>query len=256
MTDETVADEVEIDPLAEKTVVAPPPPDDKTPSQPPEESSPSVDTKPAVDPVQARINKITAEKYGEKRRADAAELRLAELEGNQTPVAPTEAPKLEDFDFDEAKFNAATIEYQVDQRFAAQATQGQQQAADDARQNAAANFATKEAEFGATTPDYSEVVKNIPQLHPDTLDVIYSMENGPQLAHYLGSHLDVADKIANASPVNAAVELGRIAATLATSTKTVETTSAPEPVDTLAGAAGGVGKPLDDMSMDEVMHLP
>jgi hypothetical protein len=43
---------------------------------------------------------------------------------------------------------------------------------------------------------------------------------------------------------------------LATSTKTVETTSAPEPVDTLAGAAGGVGKPLDDMSMDEVMHLP
>lgn len=250
-TDATVPGEPELDPLAE--IKEPPSTEEKPPATPEESSTSDVDTKP--DAVQQRINKITAEKHEERRGRIAAEERLAEMEGNNTPAISGEPPKLEDFDFDESKYNDAVIDYKVDSKLAAQAEQTKQQATDDTRRDAAATFANREAEFGKTVGDYAETVKKIPQLHPETLDIIYSMENGPQMAHYLGSHLDVADKIATASPVQAAVELGRIAATLAATTKTVETSNAPKPVDTLSGS-GGVGKDQDEMSMAEIMALP
>ena len=243
MTDEADVQEVEIDPLAEPAApVAPPPPADENPPTP----------APTVDPVQGRINKITAEKYEEKRRADAAEAELEKLRGDNTPVAPSEAPTLESCDFDESKFNAATIEFQVQTQIAANATQEKQQTADDARRATVDTFAAKEAEFIKDNPGYSDTVKLLPQFNSETLDAIYSV--GPQMAHYLGTHLDVADEIATASPVQAAMQLGRIAATMTASTKQIEQTNAPQPVDTLSGAAG-VGKDLDEMSMDEIMAV-
>jgi hypothetical protein len=259
MTGETVEvekkddDEVELDPLK---------PSSEIETKTTEESSTSVETKDdkpteteTVDPVQKRINKITAEKHEARREASVLRERVAELEGNKKPEELGEPPKLEDFDFDEAKHNEAMIDYKVNQRFADQATQDSQKTAEDVRRSRADDFTAKEAEFSAKTEGYAEAVQKIPQLPPETLDTIYSMENGPQMAHYLGTHLDVADEIANAPPMVAAVRLGQIAAGFAAPTKTVEKTSAPKPVDTLAGAGGGVGKDLDDMSMDEIMHM-
>ena len=252
MTDETVVEEVELDPLNEAPVVEVVA-GSEAESAPAGEPSPPVEEVNEPDNVQLRINKITAEKYAEKRRAEELEKRLAELESAK-PALPNEAPKLEDFDYDDAKHTEAVIQYQVQKQLEAQANSQKQQAQQTAQQAKAADFAAKEAEFGAKTPDYAEAVGNIPQLHPDTLDAIYSLDNGPQMAHYLGKHLDVADEIANAPPHIAAVKLGQIAASLQVNAQKVTTTSAPEPVATLSGA-GGVTKDLNDLSMDEIMAL-
>lgn len=242
--DATVDVEPEIDPLIETTET------DPIQTETPEESSPSVDAKP--DPVQARINKITADKYAEKRRADAAELKVKELEGANKPAPTSEEPTLEDSDFDETKHNAALIQYQVGQQLAAQAAQQRQTTVDEAKHTKATEFAAKEVEFEKSHPGYADVVANIPQLQPETLELVYNL--GPEMAHYLGSHLDVADEIANATPMQAAVTLGRIAATMDATANTVTTTTAPEPVQTLKGA-GGINKTTDEMSMDEIMGL-
>jgi hypothetical protein len=244
---DVTAVEVELDPLTD--VVAPPPPaDDKaTPTQTPTEPVA------AIDPVQARINEITAKRYAEQRRADAAEAELAKLKGAPAPIAK-DPPKLEDFDFDETRHNAAMIEYQVETQLSAKAAEGVQQSKEDAARQAADAFAVKEAEFANATPGYSDAVANLPRFPADTLDAIYSLDNGPQMAHYLGTHLDVADRIANASPVQAAMELGRIAASMAATAPIITPSGAPEPVETLSGA-GGVSKDMDDMSMDEIMAL-
>lgn len=254
MTDENAAEEVELDPLNETPAVEANA-EGEAESAPAEDSSPSVEAteEQANDAVQKRINKITAEKYAEKRRAEELEKRLAELESAK-PALPAETPKLEDFDYDESRHTEAVVQYQIQKQLEAQAAQQKQQEQQNAQKAKAAAFAAKEAEFGAANPDYAESVANIPKLHPETLDAIYSLENGPQMAHYLGKHLDVADEIASASPVQAAVRIGQIAAALSVNNKQVSTTSAPEPVSTLSGAAG-VAKDLDEMSMDEIMAL-
>lgn len=240
MTDENVNDgEVILDPLNENTVIDGESPPEETPG----ESSPPVETKKEgaeVDPIQKRINKITAEKYEARREADSLKARIVELEGKK-PEIPAEAPKLEDFDYDETKHNEALVQYQVKKHLADQATQASQQTIDDERQVIYSDFAKKEAEFGDANPEYFEAVKNLPLFKQDTVEAIYSMENGAEMAYYLATHLDIADKIASATPFNAAMQLGRIAATLSASpTKTVTTTAAPEPVSTLKGA-GTVG---------------
>lgn len=240
-----MTDAVAIDPLVE---APPPPPADDTLDQPP-----TVPVE-AIDPVQARINKITAEKYGQKRRADAAEAELAKLKGVSAPVAASEPPELKDFDFDETKHNAAMIEYQVGRQISVKAEEGKQLAIESAAKVSADTFAVKEAEFAAKTPDYSEAVSNLPKFPSETLEAIYSLDNGPQMAHYLGSHLDVAERIASATPVQAAMEIGRIAAGMAVPASTITASGAPAPVETLSGAAG-VSKDLEDMSMEEIAAL-
>ena len=206
-----------------------------------EESSPSVESNDVPEGVQNRFNKLTGEKYGLKRENDELKRKLAEATGAVKPPEAT-APKLEDFDFDDAAFNAASIKFQVDQGIKAYHKQNSEQVSNDAivaeRNQAADSFALKEAEFSAGNKDYEETVANLPQFPDDTLSAIFNLENGPQMAHYLGKHLDVAHELANANPMAAAVRLGQIAAGLATSTReTVSTSSAPEPVETLGGGS-------------------
>ena len=223
----------------------------------PAESAPApVDTPAEPDGVQKRINKITADKYEQQRRAEAAEQRLASLEAQQ-PAAPAQSvaePKVEDFETDEA-YHAALIDHRLDVKLAAQATTVQQTRELERRNEVANDFNAKVATFTETTPDYVDTINQIPQLQPETLEAIMTMDNGPQVAHYLGKHLDVADEIATASPMAAAMRLGEIRSQLANPKPNAQPSAAPEPVETLYGGGSGGGKDLDGMSMEEIMAL-
>jgi hypothetical protein len=205
---------------------------------------------------QERFNKITADKYAEKRRADAAEARLRELEAKvpqQQPESVT-APKLEDFDYDESKYNEALIDYKVNQK-AAQIQQQQEAAQSAAKQQQAAEaFNAKVASFAEQAPDYQEAVGNIPPLPAETLDVVMQAENGPQLAYYLGKHLDIADEIASASPYVAAMKLGAISERLAAVKPNVTTSAAPDPIEPIS-SGGSISRDLSEMSMEEIYNL-
>ncbi|MCK5600861.1 hypothetical protein KAR91_03270 [Candidatus Pacearchaeota archaeon] len=206
---------------------------------------------PAQDAVQKRINKITADKYAEKRRADDLQAKL-DAQVETKPKLPADAPQLEDFDYDDSKHQAAIIQYEVKKALDSAQQVTNQQQAEQARQKLANDFTSKEAEYLATHPEYSEEVGNLPMFNQDTLNAIYEL--GPQVTHYLAKHLDVANEVASASTTMAAIKLGQISMGLTADTKTVTTTKAPEPVETIAGA-GGINKSQEDMSMDEIMAL-
>jgi hypothetical protein len=219
-----------------------------------EDSPPQIDepSDPAQDAVQKRINKITADKYAEKRRADELETKLKALEASKKPL-PTEAPQIEDFDYDDGKHQEALIEYRIQKALETQQQLTRQQQDEQALRKIADDFTSKEAEYLAKHPEYSTEVANLPRFGTETLNAIYEL--GPQVSHYLAKHLDVANEVASASPTMAAVKLGQISMGLTADTKPVKTTTAPEPITTLKGGAS-INKAQEDMSMDEIMALP
>ena len=72
----------------------------------------------------------------------------------------------------------------------------------------------------------------MPELPAGVADALIQSENGPELIYHLGTHLDQADKLANMSPTQAIMELGKISATMNAAPQK-KTSAAPEPIQTL-----------------------
>jgi hypothetical protein len=64
-----------------------------------------------------------------------------------------------------------------------------------------------------------------------------TMPNGAEVAYFLGQHLDVADEIATANPMMAAMRLGEIRAQLANGKPKPKPSAAPDPIAPIS--AGG-----------------
>lgn len=203
---------------------------------------------------QKRINKVTADKYREKQRADALQAELEKVRQEAATVQPVDkAPKLEDFDYDEDAFLDAKVQHQVSKATAKIAADNDARAAAIRRDQAAATFAEKVAKSGIE--DYSETIQNLVEAVPlpaKLVDAIQIDEKGPELAYYLGKHLDVADRLANTDPLAAALELGKISAGLSNK-RTKQTTKAPDPVKP-AGSGGVSTKSQDKMTMEEIYN--
>lgn len=204
--------------------------------------------------LQERFNKITAEKYEQKRRADAAEKRLAELKTVPVPTGE-EAPTLEKFDYDDAKFNEAFIKYQINQAMT-------KNNAEQSARNTQADQDKVNEEFGrkiaaSNIEDYSTVINGLNEsilLPEGLLTAIQQDEKGPELAYYLGKHLDVADNLAKLDVISAALELGKISAGLS-GKKTKTPSNAPTPVKTIGGS-GGTNKDPGEQTMAEIYDSP
>lgn len=207
------------------------------------------------DAFQKRINKITADKHAEKRRADAIQSELDALKSAQNPVKPLgEAPTLEDSGFDEDKHNAALIDYGMEKGKQANARQHADSQVQQAQDAISQKFNDKVAEYSANAPDYAETIGNLPQFPAETLQTIMQLDNGPQMAHYLGKHLDVAEQIATLPPMQAAMKLGEIRMNLANPKPTTKPSAAPTPVVTLTSGSSQA-KDIGEMSMSEIMGL-
>ena len=202
------------------------------------------------DKAQARVNKLTFEKHEQKRRADAAVKALEDFKANNAPPEQAE-PKLEDFDFDEAQYNAALIKYQtakgINTAISEYKTE-QQQNLDNRRQTEINNnFNARVDDFRKATPDYDQTIAGLPDLPGNVLDAVMQAENGPQLAHYLGKHLDVAENIT-------LMKLGEISAQLKNVKPTNKQSAAPDPIVPVK-SGGTLNKSMDDMSMAEIYAL-
>jgi hypothetical protein len=225
-------------------------------SETPEASAPQADDKPAeTDNVQKRINKITAEKHAEKRKADQLQREIDSLKA-ATKAPEVKAPALEDYDYDEAAFNAASISHQVREGVAAESLRLQNQGVvskqAELNQQREQSFNAQVAEMTAAKPDYQEVIKSLPEFNQDTLDAIMSSDQGAELAYALGEKLDLADEIANASPMVAAMKLGELSAQLKQKPN-IKTSAAPSPIEPVS-SGGGLSKDLGEMSMEELYN--
>ena len=223
----------------------------------PGESAPlTADDAPEVDNTQKRINKITAEKYAEKRKAEDLQRRYDELVAAQKP-AETKAPTLEQFDYDEEAFNAASISYHVRDGMAKEAQRLQKEGIatqqEAANQQRADSFNAQVAEVTLQHPDYQERIKTLPQFKQDTLDAIMSSDKGAEIALALSQDLGLAEEIANALPMVAAMKLGELSARLNMKPQ-IKTSAAPSPIEPLS-SGGSLNKDYSEMSMEEIYSL-
>jgi hypothetical protein len=213
------------------------------------ESAPVAEEAPKEDGFQKRINKVTADKYEQQRRADDLQRQLDEVKA--TPKKESTTPKLEDFDYDEELFNAASIKHQV-----AQAVQTEKQALQTEAQQVTAAETQRvfnESIVAMNKTDFADVASAVPQLPAGVADALVQSENGAELIYHLGTHLDMADRLANMSPQMAIMELGRISANMNTKPE-IKTSAAPNPIEPITSGGGSLGKDMGEMSMEEIYN--
>lgn len=191
----------------------------------------SEDTSSWTEKAQKRYDELTRKAYeaqGERDREryqrEALQSQLDELKKAKTePVAPEQFPTLEQFGYDEGKFHAAVSAYNkattdAGREAAREAAREEIRAERDAesRNQAAKSWATKEAEFIKSKPDYVDKVQRAAGL-PISAEIqreLLGSELGPQVAYYLVDNRDKALAI-KAMPLAAQLrEIGRIEAKL------------------------------------------
>jgi hypothetical protein len=230
--------------------------------------------------VQERIDKLTREKHDNARLADQRgyeldrersdrkrlEAEIAELRKAQTSqVAPGKRPTLEQFGYDVDKFNEALDAYheaksasakEAARQAALEALQAERDA--EAAERSNKSWATKEAEFLKSKPDYTEKVVDAGRRGAwactrEMGAVIKQSEIGPAIAYYLAEHTDIAAEIAKKDPLVQAREIGRIEAKLelAKAPPKPAVSQAPPPVNKVDSADAQAEKTPAEMTDNE-----
>jgi len=237
--------------------------DDQTPATAPiettaTESAPVEANEPKEDGVQKRMNKITADKHDERRkreasdkRADDLQKKLDELEAKKPTLTE---PTLEQHGYDEEAFNQATVSFQVQEQVKAElATQKTQQSQLDQQakqQQALDTFNERATALGKE--DFATVAGAVPELPAGVADAIMGLDNGAEMAYYLGTHLDKADALASMTPMAAMMELGKISSQMSVKPE-IKTSAAPDPIETLNSGSALNAEVGDEMSIDAWM---
>lgn len=188
--------------------------------------------KPPHDPdLQARFDKLTSEKYeGLSRaeraeyRAQLAEQRLADLEARQPAKTQTVAPSddfptLESVGYDEARFHKAVADFYTKQADQSVKTALARERETAERAKTDESWDRKEADFTKSKPDYAEKVLRPPALGGPVITdhmarVIKSLDNGPEIAYYLGENPEKSHAIARLPDYLQSAEIGTIRARL------------------------------------------
>lgn len=245
----------ELDNDSESEAGSPPAGEEKAESKTPDDDT---------DGVQKRINELT-------KNWRNAERELANFQQGQFQVPPDQQqqPKegeqqdpfgippiksLADFDYDENEY----LKYN-DQRTQAlvavqtqQALHMQQQQA-EARKRMAVHQ-DREGKFANETPDYWQVVQNVP-VTPIMRQAIETSDIGPEVVYYLGKHPEVAQAIAYDHPIEQARKLAALEYEFRGAKKSAarnEVSSAPPPAKTVKGSNPGRAVGASDANSDKL----
>src|ERR1043165_6274060 len=158
------------------------------------ESSPAVnDADESSDPkpkgVQKRIDELTRN-WREAERREAALMAMLERQQSPTksePVAeekPKPTPKLEDFNYDEAAYQAALFQHVKDEAARAARDELRQEKAREQEQAKKQTFKQRETDFSKENPDYFTVTRD-PSLPftRDLVELVAESEKSPEILH-------------------------------------------------------------------------
>lgn len=214
---------------------------------------------------QRRIAELVDQRNEERRQREAYQRRLdyvleRMLEREQpapaAPEPPAAPPTLEQHGFDEAKYQAAVLDYAKSQAALTARAELQQWQAQQQRAAKEQTFKTREAEFAATAQDYADTVYD-PTL-PITAamaEVIQESDVGPQLAYHLAKNRDIAATLAKLPERAMARELGRLEAQLskpvAAPPPPPPVSKAPPPPPKIEAVEPQVNKDPEQMDVDE-----
>jgi len=197
--------------------------------------------------VEKRIDELT---YKRREAEREAEYWKAQAQKPEPKPANLEVKTLEDFDYDESKYQAHLFQLAQSQAVeAAKRTlvEEQERQAQVTKQNA---FKAKEDKYAAEIDDYMRVTRadTLP-LTKDLVDIVSSSDEGPAVLYYLGKNPDITATLANLPPIIAAREIGKIEAKLA---KEASTSKAPPPTPKIEGANPGQAIKADAPDSDKL----
>lgn len=186
------------------------------------------------------------------RRWRDTERELMAFKQPKEPEKPVNAPKLSDFEFDEAKYQAALVEYTKSEarREALEVIKAEKQRGEE--QERMRSFKQRETDFITKTPDYAAKVYDPANTFftEDVARLIAESEDGPAVAYHLANNPEKAWQIANLPPTAAAREIGRIEAGLAKKPEAPKPlTQAPPPPPTIEAVEPAVEK--DPLKMSD-----
>ena len=245
-------------------------PEVKAPEPEPEE-------KPAKN-LSKKFDKLYREKKELEERLAAVEARQngqPKEEAKPQPEIPVEvAAKFDTFDSWSEKQLATGKPASIDDfleardawKDARRAQQEEKQAIQEMQQEVANAYQQKVEAFKAGVDDWDEVVGQEIDLPAGVGPAILELENGPEVAYYLGKHPEAARKLSQLSPFLAVAEVGRIAARLEKAEPAAQETNntavrspdrqptvskAPAPIAPLKG--GGL-RPTKDLSSPDISY--
>jgi hypothetical protein len=170
--------------------------------------------------VQVRIDELTRN-WREAERREAALLDM--LQRQQTPAKPEAVvedkpkptPKLEDFNYDEAAYQAALFQHVKDEAARAAREELRQEKAREQEQAKKQTFKQRETDFAKANPDYFAITRD-PSLPftRELVELVSESEKGPELFHHLAKNRDLVERLSGLSLVAAAREVGRLEAKL------------------------------------------
>jgi len=204
--------------------------------------------------VQKRIDRLTQEKY--RLRAELEFLRSQQpqqAQPAQQAQQPSQAPKLEQYNSIE-EYLDALADHKASQKFDHLAKEREAKESQTRQQQEVAKLHesyTKQTEQARQAyGDFDDVVQD-PDLpiSQAMAEAIMRSTNGADVAYYLGKNPDQAARIASLDPFSAAVEIGRIAATVVRP-QPRKTSNAPPPIQPVGARATPVTDP-DKMSTED-----
>lgn len=198
--------------------------------------------------------------YGDKtaaeKRAEAAELRLKQLESGGEKAKVSGEPDPKDF-----KTNAEYIDAMVEYKFEKKEQAEAQKRYDASQQKLQAEFVDRLNSARKELPDFDEVVGDADiDVVPHIASYIAESELGPKLGYHFAKNPDDLERIQKLSPIRAIAELGKLELKLekkpevkADEAKTVAISKAPSPITTVASDAKTViQKDRAKMSLQEL----
>lgn len=204
--------------------------------------------------VQKRIDELTRKAHEAEREAAFWREQAAK---SQAPSQDATTKPARDAFASDADYFEALADWKAEQKVSELRKQQQAEALNKAEQTQTATRFELYQERVSTAldamPDYHEVVggSDVPA-EAHVLEAILDSEQGPQLAYHLAKHPDVAQRLNEMTPVQAAREIGRLEAQLAQpKTETPpprRTTNAPPPINPVRGSNGQFTKSPEQMS--------
>lgn len=215
--------------------------------------------------AQAERDEARTARAAAEARLDLALKAQAESADKAKPAADTPRPNRETFDTPDA-YETALITWAADNASRTTATDLEAKMAkqaDDAKKakedadkrkivtERITSWQDKRTAFIKDHPDFEDIAEaDDLKISPSMTELLLEADNGPELAYALGKDRSLAEKISQLSPAKAALEMGRLAASVEAS-KRPKVSKAPPPARPIGSRANAGPKSADDMSMEE-----
>ena len=218
------------------------------------ESEESSEEPPRKKGVQKRLDELTRLRYEAKREAERErsereywQRKAMGMDAESKPEPATAKPAVEQYQSYE-EYLEALSDWKVEQRFAKADAEKLQETEQVSKAQKVAGYQSRVQAAQTRYEDYTDIAHGSHwNPTPEMTDAILESEMGPDLAYWLGSNPEEADRISRLSPVGQLREIGRIEERLSRPAPTPPkpTTKAPPPIKPGAPTGKAEKKPAD-----------